>query len=177
MAMASSCVAIDEFYFQFIQQFYTHFREIIDEVERVLYLVRYAGGKLAQRRHFFGLDQLVLGLLQVGKRLVQLGGAFCYLLLQLYFLRGNYFNPFGLVLAGQYLALQGFLQDLLLQGLKALDHLPQKQYHQPVKAKQGDIATISMHKYHKAVVCTRARTVNNIGNKVNNADKQEMAAR
>ena len=41
--------------------------EVVDEVERVLDLVRDAGGELAQRGHLLGLDQIGLGGLQFAK--------------------------------------------------------------------------------------------------------------
>ena len=42
--------------------------EIVDEVERVLDLVRDAGGQLAERGHLLGLDQLGLRRLQIAQR-------------------------------------------------------------------------------------------------------------
>ena len=45
---------------QFIGQFRRQRREIIDEIERVLDLVRDARGELAERGELFGLDQAVL---------------------------------------------------------------------------------------------------------------------
>ena len=42
--------------------------EVVDEVERVLDLVRDAGGELAQRRHLLRLDQVRLGSTQLDQR-------------------------------------------------------------------------------------------------------------
>ena len=51
------------------------FREIVDEVERILDFMGDAGGELTQRGEFLGLDQTVLSELQFGKR--YLGGFLC----------------------------------------------------------------------------------------------------
>ena len=45
---------------QLVGQFCRQRREIVDEIERVLDLVRDAGGELAERGEFFGLDQAIL---------------------------------------------------------------------------------------------------------------------
>ena len=45
---------------QFVGQFRRQRREIIDEVERVLDLVRDAGGELAERGELLGLHQAIL---------------------------------------------------------------------------------------------------------------------
>jgi hypothetical protein len=55
---------------QFIDQFGGDAREIIDEVERVLDLVRDAGGELAERGELFGLNQAILR----GAQILQRGG-------------------------------------------------------------------------------------------------------
>ena len=52
---------------QFLQQFARQVGEVIDEVERVLDLVRDAGGQLAERGHLLRLDQPVLGAAQIGE--------------------------------------------------------------------------------------------------------------
>ena len=48
-------------FLQFPQQIDGQFREVVDEVERVLDLVRDAGGELAERGHLLRLDQIGLG--------------------------------------------------------------------------------------------------------------------
>ena len=55
---------------QLVGQFGRQRREIVDEVERVLDLVRDAGGELAERGQLFGLHQTVLR----GAEVVQRGG-------------------------------------------------------------------------------------------------------
>ena len=45
---------------QFVDQLDRDRREIVDEVERVLDLVRDAGGQLAKRGELLGLDQAIL---------------------------------------------------------------------------------------------------------------------
>ena len=57
---------------QFVEQLDRKAGEIVDEVERVLDLVRDPGGQLAERRHLLGLDQIGLRRLQVAQR--RLGG-------------------------------------------------------------------------------------------------------
>ena len=54
---------------QFLQQLDRQCGKIVDEVERVLDLVRDAGGQLAERRHFLRLHQAGLRCFQVGERL------------------------------------------------------------------------------------------------------------
>ena len=53
---------------QLVGQFRRQRREIIDEIERVLDLVRDAGGELTERGEFFGLDQAILRRLQITQR-------------------------------------------------------------------------------------------------------------
>ena len=48
-------------FLQFRQQIDREVGEVVDEVQRVLDLVRDAGGELAERGHFLGLDQIGLG--------------------------------------------------------------------------------------------------------------------
>ena len=60
---------------QFVDQFDRDGREIVDEIERVLDLVRDAGGQLAERGELLGLDQAVLRGPQVLQRLRQFAGA------------------------------------------------------------------------------------------------------
>ena len=57
---------------QLVEQLDRQPGEVVDEIERVLDLVRDAGGQLAERGHLLGLDQARLHRLQFGKRL--LGG-------------------------------------------------------------------------------------------------------
>ena len=57
---------------QFVKQPDRKARKIVDEIERVLDLVRDAGSQLAERRHLFSLNQIGLGRLQVVQR--RLGG-------------------------------------------------------------------------------------------------------
>ena len=60
---------------QLIGQFRRQRREIIDEIERVLDLVRDASGELAERGKFFGLDQAVLRGAEIVEGLRQFPGA------------------------------------------------------------------------------------------------------
>ena len=60
---------------QFAQQIHGQVGEIVDEVERVLDLVRDAGGELAERCHLLRLHQPVLRAAQIGER--GLGGGAC----------------------------------------------------------------------------------------------------
>ena len=53
---------------QFVEQFDRKAGEIVDEVERVLDLVRDSGRQLAERGHLFGLDQAGLRRLQLVQR-------------------------------------------------------------------------------------------------------------
>ena len=53
---------------QFVGQFRRQRREIIDEIERVLDLVRDARGELAERGEFLGLHQPILRGLQIAQR-------------------------------------------------------------------------------------------------------------
>ena len=53
---------------QFVEQIDRQIGEIVDEVERVLDLVRDAGGELAERGHLLRLHQPVLGAAQIGER-------------------------------------------------------------------------------------------------------------
>ena len=53
---------------QFAQQVHRQSGEVVDEVQRVLDLVRYAGGQLAERCHLLGLDQVGLGGFQLAIR-------------------------------------------------------------------------------------------------------------
>ena len=46
---------------QLVEQLDREAGEVVDEVERVLDLVRDAGGQLAERGHLLGLDQIGLG--------------------------------------------------------------------------------------------------------------------
>ena len=46
---------------QFVKQPDRKARKIVDEIERVLDLVRDPGSQLAERRHFFSLNQIGLG--------------------------------------------------------------------------------------------------------------------
>ena len=50
---------------QLVEQFDRQPGEVVDEIERVLDLVRDAGGQLAQRRHLLCLDQIGLRRLQI----------------------------------------------------------------------------------------------------------------
>ena len=59
-------------FLQFAQQIHRQSGEVVDEVERVLDLVRDAGRELAERGHLLGLYQPVLGAAQVNQR--SLGG-------------------------------------------------------------------------------------------------------
>ena len=47
-------------FFQFINQIQRAFRKVIDEVQRILYLMRDTGSKLAKRSHLLRLYQLIL---------------------------------------------------------------------------------------------------------------------
>ena len=67
---------------QFVDQLARERGEIVDEVQRVLDLVRDAGGELAERGELFGLDQPVLRGLQVLERARQLVGPMLHLLEQ-----------------------------------------------------------------------------------------------
>ena len=58
---------------QLVEQLARQAREVVDEVQRVLDLVRDAGGELAERGHLLGLDQVGLGGLQPLQRIAQLG--------------------------------------------------------------------------------------------------------
>ena len=60
---------------QFVDQFAGDAREIVDEIERVLDLVRDAGGELTERGELFGLHQAVLCGAQVLQRFRQFAGA------------------------------------------------------------------------------------------------------
>ena len=53
---------------QLIQQIDRQIGEVVDEIKRVLDLVRDAGRQLPQRRHLLGLHQPVLGAAQIGQR-------------------------------------------------------------------------------------------------------------
>ena len=59
---------------QFIDQFGRDPREIVDEIERVLDLVRDAGGQLTERGQLLRLDQAVLRGAQILQRLRQFAG-------------------------------------------------------------------------------------------------------
>ena len=65
-------------------------REIIDEIERVLDLVRDAGGELAERGELLGLDQAVLRGAQIVERCGQLPGALLHLVEQPHVLDGDH---------------------------------------------------------------------------------------
>ena len=67
---------------QFVDQFGRQRREIVDEIERVLDLVRDAGGELAERGELLGLDQAILRGAQILERVRQLSGALLHLLEQ-----------------------------------------------------------------------------------------------
>src|SRR5262245_43148596 len=56
---------------QFINQFNRNAREIIDEIERILDLVRNASGELAERGELLGLNQTILCGAQVRQRFRQ----------------------------------------------------------------------------------------------------------
>ena len=58
---------------QLVEQLDREAGEVVDEVQRVLDLVRDAGGELAERGHLLGLDQVGLGGLQPLQRIAQLG--------------------------------------------------------------------------------------------------------
>ena len=58
---------------QLVEQLAREAGEVVDEVQRVLDLVRDAGGELAERGHLLGLDQVGLGCLQPLQRIAQLG--------------------------------------------------------------------------------------------------------
>ena len=60
---------------QFVNEFDRDRREIVDEIERVLDLVRDAGGQLTERGELLGLDQAVLRGAQVLQRLRQFARA------------------------------------------------------------------------------------------------------
>ena len=60
---------------QFVDEFDRDGREIVDEIERVLDLVRDAGGQLAERGELLGLHQAVLGGPQIFQRLCQFARA------------------------------------------------------------------------------------------------------
>ena len=60
---------------QFVDKLDRDGREIVDEIERVLDLVRDAGGQLTERGELLGLDQAVLRGAQVLQRLRQFAGA------------------------------------------------------------------------------------------------------
>ena len=60
---------------QFVGQFGRKRCKIVDEIERVLDLVRDAGGELAERGELFGLHQAILRGAQVVERLRQIVGA------------------------------------------------------------------------------------------------------
>ena len=60
---------------QFIDELDRDGREIVDEIERVLDLVRDAGGQLAQRGKLLSLDQTVLRSPQILQRFRQFAGA------------------------------------------------------------------------------------------------------
>ena len=68
---------------QLVQQLDRQAGEVVDEVERVLDLVRDAGGQLAERGHLLGLDQVGLRRLQLLVRLAQFLLAAALLLEQL----------------------------------------------------------------------------------------------
>ena len=61
--------------FHFADQLARQGREVVDEVERVLDLVRNAGGELAERGELFGLHEPVLRLAQIVERLLELARA------------------------------------------------------------------------------------------------------
>ena len=52
---------------QFLQQFARQLGKVVDEVERVLDLVRDAGGQLPERSHLLGLNQPVLGAAEISE--------------------------------------------------------------------------------------------------------------
>ena len=60
---------------QFVDELNRYRREIVDEIERVLDLVRDASGQLTERGELLRLDQAVLGSPQVLQRLRQFAGA------------------------------------------------------------------------------------------------------
>ena len=60
---------------QFVDEFDRNGREIVDEIERVLDLVRDAGGQLTERGQLLGLDQAILRGPQVLQRFRQFAGA------------------------------------------------------------------------------------------------------
>ena len=57
-------VAPVEFVFQLAYQFRTHFRKVVNKVERVLNFVSNTCGEFAERGQLFLLDELGLGLLK-----------------------------------------------------------------------------------------------------------------
>ena len=54
-------------FLQLVEQFDREAGKVVDEVERVLDLVRDAGGQLAERGHLLRLDQPVLGAAQINE--------------------------------------------------------------------------------------------------------------
>ena len=74
---------------QLVDQFRRQRREIVDEVERVLDLVRDAGGELAERSKLLGLHQAVLRGAQVFERKRQFPGALLHLFEQPHVLDGD----------------------------------------------------------------------------------------
>ena len=60
---------------QFVDEFDRDGREVVDEIERVLDLVRDASGQLAERGELLRLDEAVLGGAQVLQRFRQFAGA------------------------------------------------------------------------------------------------------
>ena len=64
-------VLLGQLLLQLGHQLHAHFREVGDEVERVLNFVGDAGRELAQAGHFLALHQLGLGGLQLGQGAVE----------------------------------------------------------------------------------------------------------
>src|SRR6202000_2432283 len=64
-------IAFGNFLLHLVDQFGVYLRKVVDEVERVLYLMGNTGGKFAQRGHFFGLDELGLGGFKFGQGFLQ----------------------------------------------------------------------------------------------------------
>ena len=60
---------------QLVEQLDRQAGEVVDEVQRVLDLVRDAGGELAERGHLLGLDQVGLGRLELLQRGLRLAGS------------------------------------------------------------------------------------------------------
>ena len=111
--------------FQLLDEFLGHFRKVLDEVQRVLDLVGYAGGQFTQRRQLLLRDDLVLRALQVAERRFEL----IVLALELV---GQLFNQV------QALNLQRVLPEYLEGGRHLRDLIATAEFHGRLQVAAGE---------------------------------------